>query len=862
MPCVESFPTRGRLGLPNVRQLPRWLLFTVMVLVLVVGALTSLAAVTVRDSFPQVRGSVTLPSLRGKAVVQRDASGIPQIYADTPEDLFAAQGYVHAQERFFEMDVRRHITSGRLSELFGESQFETDAYLRTLGWRRVAEQEYQLLGSAARRYLEAYAGGVNDYIDAHPTGELALEYPLLAADGLTGYRPEPWTPVDCLAWLKAMAWQLDRNWSEEVELAVATKTVGPQQARSLFPAHDSEVFDPVVTSGAVVGDAFDPAAIGHARTAPQVDVPELTELLTRTARAKQAIPRYLGDPESGRVGSNSWAVSGERTATGRPILANDPHLATSIPSTFMQLGLHCGRVSEDCPYDVAGFSFSGMPGIVIGHNGDISWGFTSPELDTQDLVIEEIRDGWVRRAGDPEPVTVRLEDIKVRGGGTRTITIRSTSNGPLLSDVEKQVRAIPAEPSQTSGAEHAVALSWTALTPTNSLEAIFGINRASNFTEFREAARLLKSPSQNLMYADTAGNVGYQLPGDFPIRRSGAGEVPLAGWDAASGWAGSIPFDKLPYAYNPPQGYLVSANQPIVEAREYPYQLGRDGSYGWRSQQIIDSLNQRQGRLSVADAEQIFYDPTVRYAGRIVPSLLRAEAKEDWVADGQKVLAAWDYRADSNSGATAFFNITMKHVVALTFRDQLPPEVWPSGGDRWYAVIADLLRDPENPWWDKADTIPRETRDTILSEALVAARKEATVLMSRDPQGWNWGNVHRLRLRNQTLGRSGVPPVEAVFNRGNYPVGGGNSIVMAWSWEGDQWGYAVTNGPTMRMVVDLGDLDNSRWVNQSGTSGHAFHPNYDDQLALIATNRTLAWPFSRPRVEQAATDRLELLPGL
>jgi penicillin amidase len=838
------------------------LIFSAIVVVLAMAAVASLAVGTVRQSYPQVEGRLTLPGLSAPVEVLRDAYGVPQIYADSAEDLFQAQGFVHAQDRFYEMDVRRHIAAGRLSELFGPSQVPADSYIRTLGWRRVAEQELTLLSSSTRRYLDAYAAGVNSYLKGRPAAELSLEYSLLGIQGLD-YVPEEWTAVDSIAWLKVLAWELASNLATESELGVMTAKVGKTRAAGLLPEHPLSDVDPIVREGAVSKNAFDPGASpGQAGAAPSglpdVTLSGATAALSAAAQATRTIPRTFAstDPASG-TGSNSWAVSGDRTASGAALLSNDPHLATSIPSVFTQVGLHCREVRADCPYDVSGFSLASVPGVLIGKNTSIAWGLSTAYADTTDLFLEEVRGDTVRRGRAFEPLTVRTEEIRVRGEvNPRPIRIRSSRHGPLLSDVDGQLQQVGAA---GAPAPYAVALGWMGLTPGRTMDAVFRLGRARNFTEFRAAARLMAAPVQNLIYADTLGNIGYQLAGAIPRRGEGDGRLPVPGLDPAYDWRDTIDFAALPYAYNPGGGILVAANQQIISS-SYRYPLGSDYSYGWRSQEILERLEEAED-LTLDAAEQVFYDDTIRFAADVVPTLLKIKVDDPWVVEGQRTLVGWDYAAAADSAAAAYFNVVVHNILKLTFRDEMPESFWPRGGDRWYGVISQLMEEPRDLWWDNTATPETvETRDDILLAALTGARKELTSLQARDTDQWRWGRIHRITLRHGTLGASGVAAVERVFNRGDYPASGGPAVVNAMAYDALA-GYGVTAGPAMRMVVDLGDLDASRWVNQSGASGHAFHPNYDDQLELWATNRT--WPFvsSRTRVEAAATDRLELVPG-
>jgi penicillin amidase len=627
-----------------------------------------------------------------------------------------------------------------------------------------------------------------------------------------------------------------------------------------------EDFAPILRRGDVVGKAFDPSA-SRESARPFLGQPSVDQLrgamsaLENVTKINRSMNQLLGKGSgAGETGSNAWAVAGSGTASGKAILSNDTHLPTSIPSIFAQVGLHCRSVSPACPFDVSGFSMASVPGVVIGKNTKIAWGFTTSRVDAQDLFLEDVQRDTVREGNTYVPLRVITEEIQVRGEDQpRTIRIRSSRHGPLLSDVDQRLQQVSASRPDALTGPYAVALSWTALQPGRTMDAVLGFDQAQTFTEFRAAAALVSAPSLSIIYADIAGNIGYQLAGAVPLRRKGNGTKPALGWDSRYGWRGNIPFAKLPYIDNPPSGFIVAANQQVIGA-QYPYTLGSTFSYGWRSQEIIDRLRDAPP-LTMDDAEQIFYDDTVRFAAELVPLLLKINISDPWVAEGQRTLVGWDYAASKESAATAYFNVICHNIFKLTFRDELPQELWPAGGDRWYAVLTMLLKQTMNPWWDDVTTKDKiETRDDILLAAMINARKEITSLMARDTDQWQWGKIHRVRLRNQTLGVSGIRPVEDLFNRGNYQVGGGPAVVNSMAYD-DRKGYAVIEAPAMRMLVDLGDLNASRWVNQSGVSGHAFHRHYDDQTALWADQQL--WPFvsSREGVEARTEIRQELLPG-
>ncbi len=887
---VDLFPFDSRAkdrplsNLTCVRHIPRWLLFVVFVLVLAVGGLSSLAVVTMRESFPQTNGQVTVPVLGGTATVLRDDYGIPQIYADTPEDLFAAQGFVHAQDRFFEMDFRRHIVSGRLSELFGDSQIETDIFVRTLGWRRIAEQEANQLTGKTRRWMEAYAAGVNAYLQSpaqsRTGGDLSLEYSILGLiGGDADYQPEPWTVVDSIGWFKAMAWDVDGNRVDELERALLTQALGADKVADLFPDKDLSQITPIVGRGAVVDGVFDPKARppgGSGGPAPADSGPdeadpvpdeadsvpeeadpvpeEALEALRSIVGIDDGLSQVLGDPRSRIGGSNSWAIAPSKTDTGSAILSNDPHLPTSMPGIFTQVGLHCTVQSEACPFDVVGYSFAGVPGVIIGQNADLAWGLTTPYVDTQDLFIEELSGNQVRRGDRWEMLDVREEQLRVRGEPIpRTITIRSTSHGPLLSDVQANLSGL-----DTGEGEYGVALAWTALQPGTIAEALFGLNSASNFDEFREAAQLMTSPSQNLVYADRYGNIGYQLPGLIPMRAKGDGNLPRPGWDPEWDWQGMIPFEELPWDFNPPEGMIVAANQPIVD-ESYPHHLGSSSSYGWRSEMIRMRLAEAVP-VAPANSADLFNDTTMGMARDIVPRLLRVNVSDPWVREGQQTLVGWDYRAEPDSAAAAWFSVVSEQLIEQIFGSRRPEGVSFGGGDRWYAVLTALMDDPTNPLWDDPETEVVEDRDAALVRAMTAARRVITAKLSRDVSGWSWGKLHTVTLQHQTVGSVGIAPLDWIFNRGPLPIGGSTAVINAMAWQVGEGDFTVTAGPAMRMVVDFDDPDQSLWINQSGVSGHATHQHYDDQFALWARGELIPMVVSRVSIEERAVDELQLVP--
>ncbi|MDE3720818.1 penicillin acylase family protein [Nocardiopsis sp. N85] len=835
-------------------------LSTFVVLALV-GAL--LGVWTVRRSFPQTSGDLALPGLNAPVTVLRDGYGVPHVYADDAHDLFMAQGFVHAQDRFWEMDFRRHVTAGRTAELFGEGQVDTDVYLRTMGWRHVAEQEYDLLAPESRGYLDAYAAGVNAWLDENDGAEASLEYALLnALNG--GHTIEPWDPVDSLAWLKAMAWDLGGNMREETERArLLAAGLTEERIAELYPEYPYEEHLPITDTDELLGAEADLRGEADERRAPDTDRPALPEEAVAAvddvyARAL-ALPEMLGPKSSPDLGSNSWVVGGEHTASGLPLLANDPHLGAAMPSTWHQVGLHCTELTEACPFDVAGFGFSGLPGVVIGQNESIAWGFTNLNPDVMDLFVERVEGDSYIVDGEARPLEIRTETVEVADGEDVEITVRSTHHGPLLSDTAagEDLAGIAEEPTlegAEEGAEYAVALQWTALTPGTTGDALFVMNRARDWEDFRVAASGFDVPAQNLVYADDEGNIGYQAPGVVPVRGKGDGRYPAPGWDSDYDWKEFIPFEELPSVHNPASGFIVTANQSGVDA-DYPHLLTDDWDYGYRSQRINDLLEEAiaEGPVDGEDMSRIHMDSYHGGAVAIVPHLVDVEV-EGTAARARELLVDWDLYTEPDSAGAAFYQATWRHLLPLLF-DELEP-VAMTGNSRGMYVVADLLEDPDSEWWEGEEA---SGRDEVLAAAMEAAAEELTGLLGDDPADWRWGDLHILTATHQSFGTSGIGPVEWLFNRGPVESSGGSAIVNATGWD-DKEGYAITAVPSMRMVVDLSDRDASTWVHLTGNSGHAFHPHYDDQLEPWGRGETMPFAFTEDAVRAAAVDELTLVP--
>jgi penicillin amidase len=538
-----------------------------------------------------------------------------------------------------------------------------------------------------------------------------------------------------------------------------------------------------------------------------------------------------------------------------PLLANDTHLGIQMPSIWYEIGLHCDPVGPSCPYNVVGFSFAGAPGVIIGHNDDIAWGVTNLGPDVQDLFVERVNPenpNQYEFQGRWLDMEIVREEIVVAGEAEPVVVnARITRHGPIINDVVGGVEE------EWSFGWQPLALSWTALQPGTLVRSILLLDQAGNWEEFRQALSDWDVPSQNFVYADVEGNIGYQAPGRIPIRASGDGSMPVPGWSGEYDWVDYIPFDELPRAFNPPEGYIVTANNAVVGS-DYPYFLSVDWDPGYRARRIV-GLIEADSSLSLADMQAMHGDNTPLYASDVLPYLLALSSDDPRLAEALEVLHAWDGRAVRDSTGAALFESFCLHLVDATFGDELGEALLRRA--RWEGMIAlaETLADETSTWFDDVTTAGVETRDEVLSQALEAAVEELTGALGRDMARWRWGDLHTATFENQSLGQCGIGPIEAILNRGPVPVDGSNTTVNATGYSLSA-PYTLTTVPSQRQIVDVGDFTRSVSMHTTGQSGHPFHPHYDDMIDpwRNVTYHPMLW--ERADVEANAEGALVLTP--
>ena len=783
-----------------------------MLLVLALAVVVMLVAVlaggyaVLRGALPQYAGSFSHEALDEEVTVYRDGRAIPHIYAATLDDLMFAQGYVQAGERFWQMETHRRFVQGRLSELIGQSMLETDVLLRTIGLKRVAARVFEKTSVEGRHCLEAYAAGVNAFLE---------EGPLPPELRLLGIEPEPWTAEDSAGMVALLAYNLGDNWQIEALRLALQEGLEEELFEELLPPYEGWVTPAVCT-----GEKFGPEVLGNLRGL----------LVAGNLESIAPLPS---------LGSNSWVIAPEKSEDGVAVLANDPHLNLSLPGIWFE-----NHLSLEGEMDVYGWSIPGSPGVVIGHNEFVSWGATNIG-DNMDLYLEkqdEDNPRYFQYDGRQYEATTFTEEIRVKGRAEpELLEIVITENGPLVL------------------ADPPLSLRWNAYDiEASTVDAVLGMNRAQNWEQFKDALDHFTAPIQTFVYADVEGNIGFRVVGQVPLRGRGQGLMPQPGWHPEACWQGYIPMRELPELFNPEEGFIATANHR-VESEGYPYTIDLDAAPPYRMQRIVERLAAKE-KFTVEDFCEMQVDWYNRHAAERLPGWVDRLASFSSGLDeaeqrGLVLLQEWssDPVNDPELAAPAIFQSWYLNLMEDTFREKMGDELYHDfidGGYTAYNALEYLLEKNGSPWFE-------DEFDEMLLGAYRRTIEQLTEELGKNPDDWQWQKLQTITFEN-VLGQA--PLLGALVNRGPYPYGGDHMTVgrAAYSLTDP---FKVNSAAGLRFIALMERGALRTWgVVAGGQSGHLLSPHYDDQIESWLEGSCCELFYYRADLLKTDPHKLELSP--
>ena len=773
-----------------------------------------------RTGLPRTSGTLLLLDLEASVEIIRDRYNVPHIYAENNEDAYFGLGFVHAQDRLWQMEFQRRLGAGRLSEFIGEETLKTDKFYRTLSVYHYAKASFENLDAETQSVLQAYTKGVNAYLENH-SGPLPPEFLMFK------HKPEPWQPADSLVWLKMMAWDLSNNWEDEILRARLSNVLSDQEINQLFAP--------------------------YSKNAPTI-LPDFQALYKDLALDK--LWTSFPEPSPPGIGSNAWVVSGEKTTTGKPLLANDPHLRLEAPSVWYFAHI------KTPDFEIIGATLPGLPAIVLGHNNFVAWGIANVPADNQDLFIERLdptNENFYLTPNGKERFTLRSEKIKVKGQNFVNLEVRQSNHGPIISDASDETNPVVQDVNRDVNREfeHVVAFSWTALREDDlTLQAGLNFSKAKNVEEFASSLNNFHSPHLSIVYADVEGNIGYYAPARVPLRANGDGLMPIPGWTGEYDWQGFIPFEELPHTINPASGQIVSANHKIV-GDDYPYLISSSWTEPYRAKRIEEMLADIEKHTPESFA-QIQADQVSLMAKDFLPLLLKVIPESPEEQEALENLQKWDGRMLAGLAEPLIFYTWYQNFSRLIYIDELGEELF---NDTWgfRPIFLESVLSTHSKWCNNILTFTQESCEDIVEQAFNDAFEDLTKKYGNDMSTWQWGNSHKVRHAHNIFSRTSLRPLHYIFDINK--VNGGDAFTVnvgRFDLEGKD--FTQTHGATLRAIYDLANLDNSRFMHTTGQSGHPLSLHYRDFARKWLDVDYIPMNTVQPVVKEAMIGKLVLKP--
>ncbi|MFA6457702.1 MAG: penicillin acylase family protein [Bacteroidota bacterium] len=773
----------------------------------------------VTKSYPDVDGELTVSGLHQPVKIYRDEFGVPHINAQNEYDLFFAQGYVHAQDRLWQMDLTRRAGEGRLSEVLGSSTVKFDKMLKTVGFERIAKELEQQLRPESKEILQAYADGINEFISTHK-GKYPIEFDML------NYEPEEWKPVHSLMIARLMAWELNISWHVDVVLGELVAKLGEEKARMVFPTYPE--------NGPVIVDRA--ADLQHLHG------------LRQFASLHEQFKQFFGTTGT-HIGSNAWAVSPQKSASGKAMLANDPHLGLSLPAKWYEVHLTGGGMN------VAGMSLPGTPLVILGHNTNVAWGFTNVMADDADFYFEKTdslgADKYLFK-NEWKDIEIIYDTVRVKDSAEVPFVIRKTVHGPAVNEIY---------PLENISSSDFITMKWTGFEMSDELYAIYLVNLSHDWQSFLNGVREFTVPGQNFVYADNQGNIGYHPGVRLPKRNNANPTLPFAGWTGEHEWQGFISFEQLPSLYNPPEGFIATANNKTT--KDAGYHISNLWEPPSRIQRIREVL-QSKSLFDVSDFKRLQNDTYSHFAKEMTPYILsafrQAPATDPKTETAVNYFRNWNFQCGKDDVPATIFEVFFHHLLINTFQDEMGKELFGQYivlANMPYRVTLSLLSDTSSAWFDNVNTPGIETRDEIIRKSLMDALNDLAAQLGGQMKEWRWGRLHTLTLKHPF---GDITVLQSIMNIGPFEVGGSGTTVNNGEYRLAS-PYEMTLGPSMRSIVDFGNVNGALSVIPSGQSGQPMHDHYSDQTPFWKNGEYHTLPIDESEVVKISQKILYLVPA-
>ncbi len=793
-----------------------------------------------RQPLPEYSGEKTFSGISSEIEIYRDSSAIPYIFALTETDAAFALGYLHAQERLFQMDLMRRAGEGRLSEVMGIRTVPFDKMFKTIGIFKHAEDNFNLLSPTSKRFLEAYTNGVNEYI-LERNGNYSIEFDLL------GYNPYSWKPEHSLVISKLMAWELNLSWWSDIAFTHLIQKFGKEKVKEILPDYPEN-------APTIIPDRIK-------------SFPNLTNNFIETDKRFREFMGFTGT----HIGSNNWVVNGKLSSSGKPIIANDPHLAFQIPGKW-----YVAVIRSDT-WNVEGFTLPGVPGVVIGKNEKIAWALTNVMADDADFYIEKLDSTRTEYFVDDkwQPLKIRKDTILVKDESEIVLKIRDTHRGPIISDVHPNKILYPNDEHQDTD----ISMRWTALEFSDELLAFISVNKAGNWKEFKEGVKHFTSPGQNFIYADVDGNIGYLCGVKLPIRKSVSPTLVYDGTTSENDWQGFVPFHELPQLYNPNQNYIASANNKTI--KDFKYHI----SNIWEPSSRIDRITElikRKSLHSKNDFKEYQLDFYSAYAKDLTKNILYAfegiNITDENLKLSLELLKKWDFVMHKDSQTPTIFNLFLQNLMKNIFEDEMGINLLKEYifvANIPYKVIPQLFKQKYSNWFDKIDTPVRENRDDIIRKSLANSLDQLEEIFGDKVADWQWGEVHKITFKHFFNGFSSL--LDPIVNVGPYSIGGDGTTIFNTEYSfptsfldkrfsENKSPYVKSEpfendlGPSMRFIYDFANPNEFEFILPTGQSGHIFSDHYSDMTHKWLNGEYIRISLNEEQIKNSGMNLLRLMP--